>query len=192
MAWSGLVPRMLFRAISHFMSSSRFYTHVCRGKWESGFLIRESFCRYSTVGIMTISMVRTCAAHSRRGFPFFKRGKTFARRKGRSNTAFIFDIFRAKSRSDFSPEKGWSLKKGRGFKRQPLPFFTIQPRLMAPRLNTCGVEVFSEHFYIYFSSLRLPIAHASGARQFFMETGTICRELSSCLEYFITRTAAGK
>jgi hypothetical protein len=88
-------------------------------------------------------------ASSRCRSPFSKGAKRFARRKGRSNAAFIFDIFRAKSRSDFSPEKGWSLKKGRGFRRQPLPFFTIQPRLMAPRLNACGVEVFSESAYSF-------------------------------------------
>jgi hypothetical protein len=121
-----------------------------------------------------------------------KAGK-IARRKGRSGATFIFDIFSAKSRSDFNPEKGWSLKKGRGTQMPSLFLSSLSiTRLMAPRRNTFGVEVFPEYFYSSLSSLRLPVARAFGARQIFIVTGSICRGLSLFMGLCVTRTAAGR
>jgi hypothetical protein len=99
---------------------------------------------------MTMYMVRACAAH-----PYFIVILAFLYLR----LLYQAGIFFLRTREcvprirgvKFSPEKGWSLQKGRGTQMPSLFLSALSiTRLVAPHRNTCGVEVFPEYFYIFF------------------------------------------
>jgi hypothetical protein len=157
------------------MSSSHFYTFVCCCKRGSAFHVHGSGRRAFAFAFHVILAFLYLRLSRHAGICFSRTREIVPRIRG----------------VEFSPEKGWSLQKGRGTQMPSLFLSALSiTRLMAPRRNTCGVEVLSEYVYIFLSSLRFPVARVFGTRQLFLVTGTICGGLSFFMGLCVTRTAA--